>query len=124
MANATKGRSKKKKAHTPQVRKVPQLTAAQQKQQQKAARKVAKKVAEPSLFKTAWFWIPLLVALVTSPALAFLTAGVGVLLVIVGACLQKTDRMRGRLLVAGLGAIIGSLPYIVYLILGWIGVIG
>jgi ABC-type arginine transport system permease subunit len=121
MANATKGRSKKKKAHTPQVRKATQLSAAEQR---KAARKVAKKVSEPSLFKTAWFWIPLLVALVTSPALAFLSAGVGVLFVIVGACLQKTDRMRGRLLVAGLGAVIGSLPYIVYLVLGWVGVIG
>lgn len=121
MAHATKNRSKKKRSQKPQVRTTQQVSPQQQK---KAVKKVQKRVRDTNPFQTAWFIIPILVALVCSPALAIFTASIGAILLLVALCLQKNDRMRGPLLAAGVGAIAGSLPWIVYMILKATGVVG
>lgn len=120
MANASKGRSKKK-THTPQVRTNSQLTDAER---LKATKKVQKRVAEVRPFKSAWFFIPLLAALVVSPALWAFMMVIGVLAILIGLCLNKNDKMRGQVIAAGVGAILGSLPWFIYEVLGWTGIIG
>lgn len=124
MAHRTSQSSKKRKQHTPQVRKVTQMTPAEEKDLKKRQKAIKARTEERSVFATPWFVIPLLAALITSPAIAIVMAVVGCLVAIVGACLSPKDKMRGQLLAAGLGAILGSLPYLVYEILKWTGVIG
>lgn len=120
MANASKGHSKKK-THKPQVRNTPARTEAELK---KATKKVQRRVAEVKPFKSAWFFVPLLASLVVSPALFMLMIALGILVLLVGLCLKETDKMRGQLIAAGIGAVVGSLPWFVYWLLGTIGVIG
>lgn len=121
MAHPTKNRSKKKRSQSPQVRNSVQVSPQEQK---KAVKKVQKKIQQTNPFQTGWFVIPLLAALVCSPALAIFTASVGAILLLVSLCLQKNDRMRGPLSAAGVGAISGSLPWIIYMILKATGAIG
>ena len=62
------------------------------------------------LTRTPWFWIPIVVSLVTSPALFWSSLVVGGALVAVGVALWIAHR-RNSVLAVGLGLVFGSTPY-------------
>ena len=62
------------------------------------------------LARSPWFWVPLVVSLVTSPALFWSSLVVGGALVAVGVALWIAH-WRLTVLAVGLGLVFGSTPY-------------
>jgi len=66
-----------------------------------------------AVYKSAWFYGVLLLAFIVSPALAFSSVGLALVLIVLGVALRSKAKTARALFAISAGAVLGSLPYLI-----------